>query len=182
MPRMVFLLLRDINPEPWQAKELGVGLKGGRHFPTATTPIQQRMYQEAIRGSIEEAYPDGFEWFADYKELECWFFFWRKLESYTQKSGRTATRRRADVTNLQKSTEDALQKVFFKNDSQIKRIHSEVVAQGPDVEPRLLVCLADFRLSYLPDGEAWWRNRNHHGKWPVIPGNCLVTEQGRETP
>ena len=47
----------------------------------------------------------------------------------------------ADSTNLQKSTEDALQGLLYGNDRETRYVSSEIVDQGPDVHPCIVVHL-----------------------------------------
>lgn len=140
---MSWLLIEGINPEPWQAKKLGVIRKGTRWVPTATTPEHQRVYQAALREDITLAYPN-LPMFPRGLDLELKMYFWRRLDSYAGPSGRMTRRKEADATNLQKSTEDALQSVLLDNDRQVRRVSSDVIAQGSDVEPMILIGCGNY--------------------------------------
>lgn len=117
-----------VNPEPWAVGKVGVGRKNGKTFPTVGPNAKLVSFQQEVR-----------EWFEDQKvdmirgDVELEFFFWRKLDQY-QGPKRTVTTNEADATNMQKATEDALQGILYPNDSAVRRITSEIIAQGLDIE------------------------------------------------
>lgn len=102
---------------------------------------QLAAYQEAIR----EELGDGFEPLEGKQVVR--FYFWRNQASYVTSSGRSHTKHEADVTNMQKALEDALQGVLFVNDRDTWDIRSVIVDQGPDVIGKVL-----FSIKPL---EAW---------------------------
>jgi hypothetical protein len=61
-------------------------------------------------------------------------YFSRRLETYQGPSGRTVVKHRMDLTNLRKSTEDALQPHVVKNDVLIVKGWTEIIEQSRDVE------------------------------------------------
>lgn len=128
-----FYLVEGINPVPWTAPSFSV--RGGK--PTAYKSEELRAYQEAFAEEFKAQNPE-----APYIEdtpMELAFCFWRRLDSYELGDGQKSSDHRADATNLQKSTEDALQGVLFKNDRDVQAVSSKIIAQGPSIEPAVLV-------------------------------------------
>lgn len=155
----VILYIQDINPIPWMAPDISVGRgKGGRAFPTATTPAVMRAYQNAIRECFTEAYPDHVP-FPKGTELYTTFMFWRKLDQYYGPSGRAVTAHRADATNCTKSTEDALQKpkkdaagsYLYHNDVDNVWSAGYMIEQGIDVEPAILIAVSTIPQAWVTD-------------------------------
>ena len=168
----VVILLEGLNPEPWKAPDVfrGRGVKNA----------DLRAYQMAIAELLESelskigisapAFPKG-------EHLDVCFWFWRHLASYQTKTGRNSMARRADSTNMQKSTEDALQKIIFDNDKDNRSVCSHWVEQGPDVEPAVLISI---RSSSLVDGlpsisEGVWMRNNLSSRNP----GAMVTVEAR---
>lgn len=123
-------VIDGINPEPWEAptgeaRRKKPPAKG--FYVQMVSSEQQRAFQQAVRDTMEETYGDVDLAVVDIR-LE--FYFWRQKGN---------ARNIADATNLQKSLEDALQGVLYKNDRQVKRITSEIVEQEADTEPLILV-------------------------------------------
>jgi len=111
-----------VNPEPWAVGPLDLLRRGGRLAPTMGRNVQLHMYQQAVKGELAEKYAEvGAAPFPPCYELDFWF--WRNTEQGNV----------ADVTNLQKATEDALQGVLIANDRDVVRVTSWIAAQGPSV-------------------------------------------------
>jgi Holliday junction resolvase RusA-like endonuclease len=141
---IAYLLIEDINPIPWQSPDLGIGrTKGGKPFPTASSPANMKAYQQAIKDCTRSSFPQAPTLFPKRTELRVFFFFWRRLDQYNTKNGRTQTGHRADVSNLSKCTEDALQDWLYANDVDNRTVMGDMFAQGVEVDPQLLVIAAD---------------------------------------
>lgn len=128
-----------INPTPWTSPSLG---RAGKK-PVLYKSAELRTYQAALVDDLVEHYPElneGIMPFPADTPLSLKFYFWRRLDRYGS-VGRKQTRNRADATNMQKATEDALQGVLFTNDRHVTRATSVVVEQGPDVEGCVLIHL-----------------------------------------
>jgi Holliday junction resolvase RusA-like endonuclease len=126
----------DLNPEPWAIGPLSVGrAKGGKMFPSVGRNTQLWHYQQAIKEALGA--PDIF--FEG--KIELRFYFWRRRDEYNTPQARTHRKHEADLTNLQKATEDALQGILFKNDKDVSVIHSWMVQQGPDVEGCVIIAI-----------------------------------------
>lgn len=139
-----------INPDPWAIGPLSVGKRNGKYFPIVGRNAQLDAFKHAVAEELESQGVTP----VDYDEYALRFFFWRRLDSHEK--GR---KHHADATNLQKATEDALQGVLIGNDRNVRLVHSEIVAQGPDVNPGILIHIEDYRTTpYLsPDiPEAMW--------------------------
>ena len=119
-----------INPDPWAVGPLGVGKKQGKFYPYIGPNKQLVAFQDAIR---EELVSQGVEMLPEgsYK-IQC--FFWRRLDTHA--SGRKHV---ADATNMQKATEDAIQKVLIDNDRGVVDIRSRIVEQSDDTEPMIVL-------------------------------------------
>jgi hypothetical protein len=118
----------DINPDPWAIGPLSMGKKNGKFFPIVGQNAQLANFKAAVAESLEGITPMGTG------EYDLHFWFWRRLDG----TGRNK-KHVSDATNLQKATEDALQGVLFDNDRNVRRISSEVVEQGPDVRPMIVI-------------------------------------------
>lgn len=118
-----------VNPIPWRVPPFSVGRgKNGGVFPRAGKDAELAAYQEAVREAV-----------ADHRDcrmleppyaLEFWFS--RRLDRHSAASGRKTQQHIADATNLQKSTEDALQGLVIDNDANVETVVSHIVEQGPD--------------------------------------------------
>lgn len=183
---IAYLLIEDLNPIPWQSPELGIGrAKGGKPFPTATSPANMKNYQAGIRECCAQAYPEigkDTPLFLKRTTLYVWFFFWRELDQFHAASGRRQTAQRADVSNLTKSTEDALQGFLYHNDTDNRQVLGHMFEQGPDVDrPRLLVVAADSNHKhvmnlFLDDGfvQSYVTNISDNVPTPTPPGNVRL--------
>lgn len=128
----------DINPEPWAIGPLGTGRRGGKIWAYIGQNQQLKTYQEAVAEEVgEQPLLEG--------DIYLLFLFWRQVLSEHNKNY-------ADVTNLQKSTEDALQGVLYKNDRATRRVTSLLMAQGPDVEGRVIIGIEQYTEPVLPIG------------------------------
>jgi Holliday junction resolvase RusA-like endonuclease len=132
----------DLNPEPWAIGPLSVGrAKGGKVFPSVGRNTQLYHYQMAVKEALGT--PDIF--FESKVELR--FFFWRRRDEYNTPQARTHRKHEADLTNLQKATEDALQGVLFKNDKDVNDVHSVMVKQGPDVDSYVVIAIRKGQIN-----------------------------------
>lgn len=132
------IYITGINPEPWTAGTVALGFKGGKKYPMVSKDARLRDYQEAIKESIRDGYPE-LKMVNPDARLRLEMMFWRQLDTYTGGTGRKQSRNVADATNMTKATEDALQGVLFKNDRMVKHSSGEIMEEGPDVEPRILI-------------------------------------------
>jgi Holliday junction resolvase RusA-like endonuclease len=126
----------EINPEPWAVGPVGTRRLNGKMSAYVGRNQQLAAYQEAVR----EELGDGHEMIEG--RVRIVFLFWRNRAEYETVQARTHRKHEADVTNLQKATEDALQGVLFKNDKNVNDIHSVMVEQGPDVRGMILIGIA----------------------------------------
>lgn len=120
-------IIDGINPEPWEAptgeaRRKKAPAKG--FYVQMVSTEKQRSYQDAVRDAMKDTYGEPDMATVD---IAVSFFFWRQKSNI------------ADATNLQKSTEDALQGILFKNDRQVKKVSSEIVEQEDDTEPLILI-------------------------------------------
>jgi len=124
----------DINPEPWAVGPLSLGRKNGKMYPRMGRNNAVHTFKEEVRAELEDrklSLPEGL--------YDLQFFFWRRLDSYVSESGRKASAHVADATNMQKALEDALQGVLIGNDRDVRHVESEIVEQGPDVKPCIVI-------------------------------------------
>jgi len=123
-------VVRDLNPEPWAAASFA-RVRGGK--TVAFKDAKSKAYQMALKDCLPDAKMTT-------KAVHLRFAFWRN----------TADGKPADVTNLQKSTEDALQGVLLKNDSQVSAVSSCIVEQSPTAPSGILIEISETPF------DRWW--------------------------
>lgn len=119
-----------LNPEPWAV--------GTVAYNRVSPNLTLKAFQEAVREELcdEEPLPSG--------EYRLRFFLWRQQAKYLDDKDRVKHRNQADATNMQKALEDALQGILFDNDRNVRHIGSVIMAQGPEVEPCIVICASNF--------------------------------------
>jgi len=132
----------DVNPEPWAIGPVSVGRKKGGVYPVVGRNEQLWFYQQAIKEAIGTPRKSF-----NAETYELMFFFWRDRADYQTHQARTHRKHEADVTNLAKATEDALQGVLFDNDKNTKIMHAEMVEQGPNVNGKVVVGIRAINFS-----------------------------------
>ncbi len=125
----------DLNPEPWAIGPVGYARRGGKMSAYVGRNAQLDAYKQAVK----EEFGDPIHLDMIEGKVTLMFFFWRNRPEYTTPQARTHRKHEADVTNLQKATEDALQGVLFKNDKDVNNIHSILVDQGPNVKGKIVI-------------------------------------------
>lgn len=144
MTQGAWYVLDGLNPDPWAIGPLSVGRKGKGIFPIVGRNLQLANYQAGVKEVMEQKY--GTVPFIE-GPIELRFYFWRAIDEYKTSQSRTARKHEADLTNLIKATEDALQGVLFKNDKDVHTFGmSRIVEQGPDVKP----CVVIHALPAMP--------------------------------
>ncbi len=151
-----------INPEPWAIGPVSVGRRNGGLFPIVGQNAGLAAYQAAVR----EEMGDGYELLTGPQKVR--FYFWRNQVAYKSAGKRMVQKHVADVTNLQKGLEDALQGVLFENDRDTHDIRSVLVEQGPDIVGKVLFSIEPIL----------------HGVGMDLPSECIqlvrdVTEEIR---
>lgn len=159
------------------AQDLSIGRgKNGKPYPMAHTPPAQRDYQQAIRDAIEEGYPD-LEMFPPGTTLYAFFYFWHKINQYQTQTGRNMKSKDIDTTNAVKSTEDALQGLVYKNDTNNRLSLGFMMEQGIDVEPQVMVYVTT-ELTYEETKEDMiYAGRDYLARLdrPAHPGNIVLS-------
>lgn len=130
----------EVNPEPWAIGPVGYARRNGKMSAYVGRNAQLDAYKESIKEAIEEFDPLMVE-----GKIALRFFFWRHQAAYETAQARTHRKHEADVTNLQKATEDALQGVLYKNDKDVVDVHSTMVDQSPTAPGRVVVGIASAR-------------------------------------
>lgn len=123
-------VVHDLNPEPWTAGSFA-RMKNGKTVVFKDEKV--KAYQNALKDCLPDAKPTA-------KPVYLRFAFWRN----------TTDGKPADVTNLQKSTEDALQKVLFKNDRQVIAVSSTLVEQSPTAPSGVFIEISEKPFDH------WW--------------------------
>lgn len=149
-----FYLAIPVNPEPWTIGPVGVTNKGGKTRGFVGKNLQLDNYKEAVKIEAKKELDRHClgtgcprDYFPTVDPLSIEFQFFRRLDVYKTATGRKSSRNWADGTNMQKSTEDALQGILFGNDRDNMDVRSRIVEQGPDVTPGTIVkvgMLEDF--------------------------------------
>lgn len=142
-----------INPRPWAVGPLSVGRKaGGGVYPKMGRNQELHTYKEALVHTLLEEYPYLREYEKDKNrslyggaEVEMEFHFWHKLET-AEVDGRKITDKAADLTNMVKATEDAVQGLLFNNDIQVRK-QTNIIHQQDTVVPEglVVICIQLFR-------------------------------------
>jgi Holliday junction resolvase RusA-like endonuclease len=145
-----------INPVPWQTGVPFVVRSKGRVFAKMAPAGKLVDYQEAFR---EEFMQQQDHIVMHTGELEVQFHFWRN------RSGRDS---HADVSNLQKATEDVLQGILYNNDKSNRHVTGHLVEEGPKVKPYVIVRIREYvpGTIYIPaqrEYNAGVRSDNRHG-------------------
>lgn len=127
---MLRLVIRGINPEPWAVGTVncyGRG-KGSLSPNPKVVNYQLALREELLNMDLPPVRPRLFA-------TELSLLYWRSTER-----GKPA-----DVTNLNKSTEDALQGILYENDIDNLKVSGEIVEQHPLVEHvGLIIMLEDY--------------------------------------
>lgn len=136
--------LAGINPEPWAIGPLGYRKLAGKIQPFVGPNLKLQSFQNEVKDELERIINHE-----PPSTAMCTlrFFFWRRLETWDTPTGRKSGAHQADVTNLQKGLEDALQGIIITNDRNVQSITSEIVEQGPDVLPGILIVHNDLVIS-----------------------------------
>jgi len=154
----VIFTIDGINPEPWTAPEVSIGRKGGKTFPMVYKTETLRAYQEAVKDALSDVEPQPLMDAGSPIRLD--FYFWRQLAGYEIGDGKKSRRHLADATNLQKSLEDALQGILFKNDRDVWFVTSTIVEQDPDTDPGIVIRMSGlFGHPIPPDDIATEREK-----------------------
>jgi Holliday junction resolvase RusA-like endonuclease len=158
-------------PTPWQPPHHGSGVtKGGRrfHFKKPANPDTER-WQNFVRRSAIEHVADRPILQAGSVRLELIFYlptprgarhgelFTAPVQWNDEKGKFTKVGQPADLTNLIKSTEDALEGVVFANDCQVRGV-SAVTLYGPEPGVRVTVSViepSDYQGVGEPVTESW---------------------------
>lgn len=142
-------IITNINPEPWAVgKAQAVRRKNGSLGATVSPNLKLQSYQNALRDEMSEL--DTVKYTGD---VALSFTFWRQVEEGStgskKMSGHTA-----DVTNLQKATEDALQGILYDNDNQVKFITSEILEQSTDTIPSIVISVCNMEDKEILQAES----------------------------
>jgi Holliday junction resolvase RusA-like endonuclease len=127
-----------VQPEPWTSPTASIGRRSGKLMAQVHKNPKVRSYQEELKEEFSRRYPKQKPLRGD---LEVHFWFWRNVPT---------TGSYADATNLQKSTEDALQDLLYFNDKQVQQATSTVAQQGPGVPPMIAVGVRGFVRERVP--------------------------------
>ena len=136
-----------LNPEPWAMGNIAVVTAGKKRFPKVSPNKTLKAYQEAL---VEELNLYGAELLpGPYYSVK--FTFSRQLVSYKTRTGSTSSRNWADVTNMQKGTEDALQGVYMANDRAVVRIQSALAGfQSKETLPWVVIEIRHSIFGFTP--------------------------------
>lgn len=139
--KIIKFVSTHINPEPWAVgTAFSRRQKNGKLSVGVSPNPKVKAYQNALIADLEDfvvEYPE-LPYPAD-MPLFIRFLFWRQIESATVNDKVRKVSHVADTTNLQKSTEDALQGYIMKNDRSVVGTYSKVVAQGENVTPSVII-------------------------------------------
>lgn len=124
----------EVNPEPWAVGPIAYARRAGKMAAYMGQNAQLNAYKQAVAEELATKNPRKLE-----GKISLQLFFWRRRDDYETAQGKRARKHEADVTNLQKATEDACQGILFANDKDVIDVHSRMVEQGTDVSGRVVV-------------------------------------------
>ena len=162
---MLMIVVDGINPEPWAVGTAYASRKGGKLRGGLSPNEKLQQYQQALKEEVQDILQGNMSEdgrvlqriggdISEYPNISLRFWFWRQIETGHSGTGREIAGYVSDATNLQKSTEDALQGLLFANDRVNRDVHSTIIAQGPDVTPCIVIRVKMFRnTSSPPDQE-----------------------------
>lgn len=132
-------LIEHIQPEPWEAAQASTGRRKGKLFVQHYSPEAMVQYKDALAKEFIQQYGKPCEDpnFPPVNRIQ--FYFWREVVRYETPTGKIQTGNVADATNLQKSTEDALQGILYPNDRTNFHVSSAIVAQAFGVLPGIMI-------------------------------------------
>lgn len=169
-----------LNPEPWAMGTVSVITAGRKPFPKISPNKTLKAYQDALQAELEQG--EGRILPGPYYSIR--YSFSRQLIHYKTRQGGTSSRNWADVTNMQKGTEDALQGVYMPNDRAVIQNLSRLV--GPQRQSTLPYVVIEIRHSiegftpketaicpiedmFSPEGHEVWERmlKNELGGQPI---------------
>lgn len=121
---------------------------------------QLDSYKEAVREEVRSQLSADHQMLEG--EIELQLYFWRVRSAYTTPQGKSHRKHEADLTNMQKATEDALQGILFKNDKDVSHVESYIVEQGEGTNPCVVIGVRLFEPLEVPD--AVWQLRDEVDK------------------
>lgn len=130
-------IVLHLNPEPWAVGPVQVGRSAGKMHGTIGRNAQLAAFQEAVREELgEQPLLEG--------KVALELYFWRRRDAYKTDNEKMHRKHEADLTNLQKATEDALQGVLFANDRDVAAVRAVMVEQGPEVESKIVIGIEEI--------------------------------------
>lgn len=139
-------LMIPLNPEPWAIGPVGVKRNAGKISAYVGRNQQLHAYEAGVADHVKRLW-DGRPPLEG--KVKLTFYFWRQRSEYKTAQSRTHRKHEADVTNLQKACEDAMQGIVFTNDRDNSDVRSVMVDQGEDVTPLILIKIEEY------DAMAW---------------------------
>jgi hypothetical protein len=114
----MLIVIQGINPEPWAIGTVNCWGKGKGSISPNPKVVN---YQQAIREELEH---QGIQMVNGLWAQDLYIMYWRSTERGNH----------ADVTNLNKATEDALQGILINNDRDNRKVTGEIMEQHNHVE------------------------------------------------
>lgn len=165
----VFHIVGYVNPEPWSVgtayatRTKSGAMRGGISPNKKVQAYQKALREELLSLPMVRMLEPGDAGLC----LRLWF--WRQIE-VSNKAGRRVTGHIADVTNLQKSTEDALQGILFENDNAVRWVCSEIIEQEASTVPTIAIEVWHYR-----EGDS--RHSPHQTRMVKETRDLMIKEQ-----
>lgn len=133
-------LVLELNPEPWRVGPVSGVRRGGKIGGYVAPDKQLVAYENAVREQVMQKlnWSEGDPLIFDC-QVSLTLYLWRAMSEYATPQARTARNHEADATNMLKATEDALQKIVYKNDKDNRRVTSEIVEQSFTSVSRIII-------------------------------------------
>lgn len=171
MSNMIWFHL-PINPEPWAIGPVGYRRSGGKMGAYVGQNKQLNAFKEAVREEVASQW-GGLPPLEGAIQLEI--FFWRQRADYSTPAARVHRKHEADVTNMQKATEDALQGILFHNDRDNLDVHSRIIAQGPHDVGQIVIGIRVLEDDWRDEALAWLPVAMRTKVSSFVPGASPVT-------
>jgi Holliday junction resolvase RusA-like endonuclease len=163
-----------LNPEGWAVGPLGVARKNGKLIPYMGRNQQLAAYKEAVSEEFARRYG---QLIPTDREVELRIYAWQRIDEYSTASGRKSKDKAADLTNIVKATEDAVQGILIANDNKVMAQRNVIVDRAPAIEGALIICVADWDgldPSEIPD-HVWNDYRSATAPQPLFNRQQLVS-------
>lgn len=127
-----------INPQGWAVGPLAVKRMNNKLIPFMGRNQELHMFKETVKEELFSRY--GALIPVD-EDVELCVYAWQRLDEYRSATGRKSKDKFADLTNIVKAAEDAIQGVLIKNDNRVMAQRNVIMDRSPSINGCLVICL-----------------------------------------